>query len=200
MDPPATDAASIADQLGDAGQRSLAGLAWEAVRCAVQRREIDPSLLSRAPQTVLFGAFVTLTSGGKLRGCIGSVGRPRPAAELVASAGRSAAVADSRFSPVSPGELPTLELDVSLLTPLEWLAPDQLPAVVQVGRHGLIVERPPWRGLLLPQVASEWGFDAETFLAETCRKAGLPRDAWRSDARVGRFEALVVRGGRAPTS
>jgi hypothetical protein len=120
---------------------------------------------------------------------------PGPLADLVAGAGRSAAVGDPRFPPVTAEELNEIALEVSLLTPLQWLAPEELPGAIHIGEHGLVVEKPPARGLLLPQVAVEWGFDATRFLEETCRKAGLPRTAWREGARVARFAALVLDGG-----
>ena len=85
-------------------------------------------------------------------------------------------------------ELAGLEIEVSLLGPLEPIAS---PDDIEVGRHGLLVERDWQRGLLLPQVATEWRWDRETFLAQTCHKAGLPRDAWKQGARVWRFEAEV---------
>ena len=93
------------------------------------------------------------------------------------------------FRSVTPeSELAELSIEVSLLGPLE---PVSSSAEVEIGRHGLVIERGRRRGLLLPQVACEWGWDAETFLAQTCRKAGLPLDAWRSGARIWRFEAEV---------
>src|SRR5262249_57525518 len=85
-------------------------------------------------------------------------------------------------------EGPLLEIEISLLGPLEPIAG---PEDVVLGRHGLVVERDWHRGLLLPQVATEWEWDAETFLAQTCHKAGLPRDAWKHWAKTWRFEAEV---------
>jgi hypothetical protein len=89
---------------------------------------------------------------------------------------------------VSAVELAGLEIEVSLLGLLEPVAS---PDDIEVGRHGLLVERDRQRGLLLPQVATEWRWDRETFLAQTCHKAGLPRDAWKQGAKVWRFEAEV---------
>lgn len=194
--PPVADAAEIARLLGPAGQDALVRLAWSAVHAAAEGRVLPGEGVAEGPDLPLFGAFVTLSRGDRLRGCIGLVGRTGPAAELVAAAGRSATVEDPRFPPVEPDELDGLELEVSLLTPLEWLAPESLPEAVEVGRHGLVVELPPRRGLLLPQVAVEWAWDATQFLEEVCRKAGLPRHAWREGARVARFTALVLSGGR----
>ena len=134
------------------------------------------------------GAFVTLWLDETLRGCIGYTDSDRPLAEVVARCAAAAAVEDPRFSPLSEGELQSVVLEVSVLGPIEPLAdPDQ----VQVGRDGLIVEEGPTRGLLLPQVATEWGWDRETFLTQACVKAGLRPDAWKSGARLFRFEAEV---------
>jgi len=133
------------------------------------------------------GAFVTLTIRGALRGCIGRVAADEPLGDVVPSCA-VAACGDSRFDPVTAAELANLELEISLLGPLEAVAG---AADVEVGRHGLVVEQGWHRGLLLPQVATEHGWDRETFLAETCRKAGLPCDAWKQGARLWRFEAEV---------
>jgi uncharacterized protein (TIGR00296 family) len=100
----------------------------------------------------------------------------------------AAGTTDPRFPPITPQELDELDIEISLLGPLEPVAG---PQDIQIGRHGLVVEQGWQRGLLLPQVATEWQWDAETFLAHTCHKAGLPRDAWKHGAQVFRFEAEV---------
>ncbi|MCK4323969.1 MAG: AmmeMemoRadiSam system protein A [Armatimonadetes bacterium] len=143
----------------------------------------DPDLLE------LRGAFVTLKTGGQLRGCIGYVEPRVTLIEAVADNARSAALHDPRFTPVAPEELPEIELDISALTPLE---PVHDVEQVEVGRHGLMISCGPARGLLLPQVPVEWGWDREEFLEHTCLKAGLPPDAWRrEDAELLCFEAEV---------
>ncbi len=134
------------------------------------------------------GAFVTLHKGGDLRGCIGHIEATEPLGEVVPRCAVAACSSDPRFPPVTPGELDAIDLELSLLGPLEPIAG---PQDIQVGRDGLVVERGRQRGLLLPQVATEWGWDAETFLAHTCEKAGLPRDAWQKGARLWKFEAEV---------
>lgn len=135
-------------------------------------------------------AFVTIRRGGQLRGCIGSVDTAQPIGEVIVRCAGSAAAEDPRFPPVSPVELDDIEIEVSVLGRLEAVDPID-PSAVEVGRHGLVVEQGSRRGLLLPQVASEWNWNAETFLEQTCIKAGLPRDAWRGGARVFRFDAEV---------
>ena len=133
-------------------------------------------------------AFVTLHSAGELRGCIGHIEPPEPIGRVVPRCALAACSTDPRFPPVTRTELPHLAIEVSLLGPLQAIAgPDD----IEVGCHGLVVEQGWSRGLLLPQVATEWHWNAETFLAHTCHKAGLANDAWRRGAKVWRFEAEV---------
>ncbi len=135
------------------------------------------------------GVFVTIKRRGALRGCLGTLqNREGLAAEVVRCAADSA-TEDPRFPPVSTGELPELALEISVLGPLESI--EAQPENVTIGVHGLVAEQGVHRGLLLPQVATEWGWDAERFLGQTCVKAGLPADAWRRGARVYRFAAEV---------
>jgi uncharacterized protein len=136
------------------------------------------------------GAFVTLKRHGHLRGCLGTLECRQPLAEEVARCAASAAREDPRFAPVAVPELADLDVEVSVLGPLEPIDPLDPDAII-VGRHGLVVERGTHRGLLLPQVAPEWGWTRDELLAQTCRKAGLAEDAWRHGARVYRFEADV---------
>ena len=136
------------------------------------------------------GVFVTLKRRGELRGCIGTLQCRAGLAEEVARTARESATQDPRFPPVAMEEIPELSLEISVLGPLEPIDPTEAGAIV-VGRHGLVVEQGLRRGLLLPQVATEWGWNAEQFLRQTCRKAGLPDEAWRHGARVFRFEAEV---------
>jgi AmmeMemoRadiSam system protein A len=135
------------------------------------------------------GVFVTIKRRGELRGCLGTLHCTRGLAEEVARCAADAASEDPRFPPVDDAELPELEIEVSVLGPLEEITPD--PALVIVGRHGLVAEQGMRRGLLLPQVATEWGWTAEQFLRQTCVKAGLAADAWQHGARIHRFEAEV---------
>lgn len=136
------------------------------------------------------GAFVTLKTGeGDLRGCIGTILPAGPLDETVVRMAVAAAVEDPRFPAVRLGELPRLRFEISALT-----VPEPVPDLgrIEVGRHGLIVTRGSRKGLLLPQVAPEWGWDREEFLRHTCLKAGLPEEAWRDPGtRVEWFEAEV---------
>jgi AmmeMemoRadiSam system protein A len=135
------------------------------------------------------GVFVTIKECGHLRGCLGTLkNRTGLAAEVSRCAAESASE-DPRFPPVTVHELPDLSLEISVLGPLEAI--EARPDAFTIGVHGLVAEQGYHRGLLLPQVATEWGWDAEQFLRETCVKAGLPPDAWRAGARVFRFAAEV---------
>ncbi len=122
------------------------------------------------------GAFVTLRKRGQLRGCVGLIEGLRPLVETVRDMAVSAAVHDIRFNPVSEDELDELEIEISAMSPI---TPVDDVAEIQLGRDGLIIRHGGRQGLLLPQVATEYGWDRNTFLEQTCRKAGLPPDAWK---------------------
>lgn len=135
--------------------------------------------LPAAPTPMLrkeLGAFVTLKIGGRLRGCIGWVEGRGPVWDTVARMAKAAAFEDSRFPALRRDEFERLEIEISILSPLSECAD---PGAVEIGRHGLVVRRGGRSGLLLPQVATEWKWDRETFLAHTCLKAGLPETAWK---------------------
>ena len=133
------------------------------------------------------GVFVSLHKGRALRGCIGRIEPDQPLARAIPGAAIAAASTDPRFAPMTGEELADVAIELSILSPLERISG---AGEIEIGRHGLLVERGWSRGLLLPQVALEWGWDAEAFLSQTCQKAGLPADAWR-DATIWRFEAEV---------
>lgn len=134
-------------------------------------------------------AFVTLTKNGRLRGCIGHTIAQEPLYKTVSICAVQAAVADSRFRPVQPDELPGLHIEISVLTPLQEVKSlDE----IEVGRDGLMISMGNQRGLLLPQVATEYGWDRTEFLEHTCNKAGLPTDAYKSpQALIQKFQAVI---------
>jgi uncharacterized protein (TIGR00296 family) len=140
------------------------------------------------------GVFVTLTKAGELRGCIGFPYPVMPLGDAIEDAAVAAATGDPRFPPVRKDELASIRLEVTILTvpvPLEG-EPDKRPEKVEVGRHGLIVRGRGTSGLLLPQVATEYGWDSITFLEHTCTKAGLPGQSWtRADVEVLTFEGQI---------
>lgn len=135
------------------------------------------------------GAFVTLKAGEALRGCIGNLVADEALYKVVARMAHSAAFEDPRFTPVTAHELPQIRVEISVMGPITHCND---PAAVVIGRHGLIVRKGNRQGLLLPQVPVEWGWNRETFLAQTCRKAQLPPDAWRDpQTEIYWFEAVV---------
>jgi AmmeMemoRadiSam system protein A len=174
------------DEFSPQERSLLLRLAHEAIAATLDQGEtsLDPPSAHLAE---LRGAFTTLYYQGGLRGCVGYVFPVTPLYRTVAETARGAAFDDSRFSPVTRDEAPELRVSLSILSPTQLIAADQ----IEIGRHGLLITLGPHRGLLLPQVPVEHGWDRVTFLEQTCRKAGLPPDAWQSGARLEVFTAEV---------
>lgn len=172
--------------LGDTDRSALLALARRALHAAVHR---GPAPAAAGPPVFdrRAGAFVTLRLADALRGCIGIV-EPQRLGDVVVHCAGAAATDDPRFPRIVELQVQHVRIEVSVLTPLEPL-PD--PVALEVGRHGLVVADGLRRGLLLPQVATEWGWSREELLAQTCRKAGLPPDAWRRGAQLFTFEAEI---------
>jgi len=164
----------------------LLKLAHASIESALENREIaldPPSPHLAEPRA----AFTTIYFRGQLHGCVGFV---LPVASLyrtVAETARAAAFEDTRFLPVTPDEAPELKVSLSILSPLQPIPAEE----VEIGRHGLLISQHGRRGLLLPQVPVEHGWDRVTFLEQTCRKAGLPPDAWQQGATLEAFTAEV---------
>ena len=156
-------------------------LARGALEHAVGKKPI-PRFNLTSVFTAKRGVFVTLTHAGELRGCIGLPYPVMPLGEAIEHAAKAAALEDPRFPPVSKGELACIDLEVTILTvPVPLLCePAERPAHITVGKHGLIVRGMGTSGLLLPQVATEYGWDSTTFLDHTCTKAGLSGKCWTS--------------------
>jgi uncharacterized protein len=174
--------------LGNREKQYLLELARRALSSAAGRHESLKSL----PQDMEFGesagAFVTLRQRGRLRGCIGLIGSGQSLTETVDHCAKAAALEDPRFDPICPDELAGTEIEVSVLSQMEEIAPDR----IETGKHGLMVSRGQQRGVLLPQVALECGWAAGRFLEETCVKAGLARNAWQQpDTKIQGFTAEV---------
>lgn len=131
------------------------------------------------------GAFVTLFNSGKLRGCIGHTQADKPLYALIQDMAISAATIDPRFVSVTQEELPDIHVEVSVLSPLFPISVEQ----VEVGKHGLMLEYGGMRGLLLPRVPVEHGWDKDTYLAHLCLKAGLPIDVWERNPKLSAFTA-----------
>ena len=142
----------------------------------------SPELLERR------GVFVTLRRHGELRGCIGVPEPVSPLFQAAQECALSAARLDPRFSPMTEVELPDVKVEISVLSPLETI--ESIDSIV-IGVHGLLLNHQGRRGLLLPQVPVEHGWDRERFLEQLCRKAHLPATAWREGAKIQRFSAFV---------
>ncbi len=135
------------------------------------------------------GAFVSLHKHGQLRGCIGNIHAQKPLYLTVKEMAKAAAFEDPRFTQVTLEELEDLQIEISVLTPLKKVKDLK---EIEVGKHGIYIVKGYCSGLLLPQVASEYGWDRETFLEHTCYKAGLPKDAWKDeDTEIFIFSAQV---------
>jgi len=151
--------------------------------------EIDDPDLSEEIFNVKPGAFVTIHINGNLRGCIGYIQGVKPVPETIIEMSISAAFKDPRFMPLTKEEYNEIDIEISLLSPIEEV---QDVNEIEVGRDGLIVTKGSNRGLLLPQVPLEQGWDRETFLAHTCGKSGLPGDAWKKEGvKIEKFSAQV---------
>jgi len=161
--------------LSEADRRVALQLARSAVVEAVSNRKLPDVFSREGAFAERRGVFVTLHVRNRLQGCIGVIEAKEPLGEALIRCAASAALEDPRFSPMKPDQLAELRIEISLLSPMESIAPE----AVKVGHHGLFVRLHAQRGLLLPQVAIEHRLTREQFLEETCRKAGLPREAWR---------------------
>ena len=174
--------------LSEADQQVLLRLARHALEESVRRLRLPEVEEPPAALGERRGAFVTLRKLQQLRGCIGVVEAFQPLYHTVVECAAAAALHDPRFQPVAPEELSELRTEISVLSALVEVSPDQ----IEVGRHGLLISEGERRGVLLPQVAIEWDWDRQRFLEETCHKAGLPRSAWRHGARIHAFSVQVI--------
>lgn len=166
----------------------------------IARRTLESVAAGRSPELVEsedshlekigYGAFVTLFNKQNLRGCVGTCAPSNSLREVVIEMTEAAATRDRRVKPVRAEELGEIRIDISVISSLEKSA---APLSLEVGKHGLHIARSRKRGVLLPQVAVEHGWDMETFLEQTCLKADLPKDAWRhTDTTVSSFTALII--------
>lgn len=174
--------------LNDGQKKRLLQIARESIENYVKNNkrqsldEKDPALLRRQ------GAFVTIKKGDQLRGCIGHIQPTWPLYQTVADMAIEAACGDPRFVHVIPSELKEITLEISVLSPIEEINDVNK---IKVGLHGIIIRKGPYSGLLLPQVATEYGWDRDEFLKHSCLKAGLPADAWKKGAEIYIFSADV---------
>jgi uncharacterized protein len=168
-------------------QPRLIALARRAMEARVRYATLPDIETTLAPD-VRCGAFVSIFHDGELRGCLGRLNPELPIAQLVAQLAQAVADSDPRFDRVTPQEIAGISFEISVLTPEREI---QSVEEIEVGTHGLIVEQGTNRGLLLPQVPGEHGWDRDAFLDHACIKAGLAADAWRRGARLFVFEAQI---------
>lgn len=167
----------------------LLRLASDSIRCRLEGSPLPKQETVSESVKQKRGAFVTLHKHGRLRGCIGYIQGIRPLYQAVIDMAEAAAFDDPRFPPVTPEELPELNLEISVLSPLKEV---KKLAEIEIGKHGLYLTLGAFSGLLLPQVATENGWDRETFLEQTCLKAGLPPEAYKDkEAKLYLFSAEV---------
>lgn len=175
---------AVTERLTRTQKRALLDLARDAILVRLSRGTgAVPRILGEISDPTLTrncGAFVSLHVEGELRGCIGSIHAMNPLHRTVADMAVAAATGDSRFAPMSSADMRYADIEISVLSELSPAGLED----IEVGTHGLLIARKSKRGVLLPQVPTQYGWDAERFLGETCRKAGLAQDAWRSDADV----------------
>ena len=175
--------------LDDSARHELLSIARSTLEKYYEESRIPEYHTTRPELLVRCGAFVSLHRGEELRGCIGQISPDRELYRIVQHCVLSAALEDTRFEPVTREEIPELTVEISALTPLIRIRSINQ---IEVGKHGLYIERGLHRGLLLPQVATAYGWDRNTFLSQTCRKAGLPESAWRDpETTISAFSAEV---------
>ncbi|WP_456478708.1 TIGR00296 family protein [Geoglobus ahangari] len=170
-------------------------LARKAIETYLSKKEVSKDRLEGVFSEKR-GVFTTLTKHGELRGCIGFPYPIKRLDEAIIDSAISAATQDPRFPPVRLEEMDEIEVEVTVLTPPEKLSvpPEERAKAIEVGRHGLMVVYGPYSGLLLPQVAVEYGMDEEEFLTHTCLKAGLPPDCWLMEGvEVYTFEGQIFK-------
>jgi AmmeMemoRadiSam system protein A len=163
--------------LSDQDKRTLHEIAKAAIESRLRGKSPPETAIESPVLKESRGAFVTLNKKGRLRGCIGYIEGRGPLHKTVEEMAEAAAFSDPRFTPLQQEELRDLEIEISVLTPLRKITDT---AEIEVGKHGIYITRGSWySGILLPQVATEYGWDRDTFLEHTCQKAGLPSNAWK---------------------
>ncbi|ACS78321.1 AmmeMemoRadiSam system protein A [Maridesulfovibrio salexigens] len=170
-------------------KKYLKALVRKSILCRLNKQEepIPEPVTEHLSEN--YGAFVTLNKNGHLRGCIGNVQGTGPLYKTIWKMARAAAFEDPRFPPLNESEFKEIEIEISILSPIDVC---EDPEQVIIGRHGLIMQRGMQSGLLLPQVAVDWKWNREEFLAQTCHKAGMEADAWKDpETNIFWFEAEV---------
>ncbi len=178
----------MSDLLTKKERKELLKIARETIVDHVINRKV-PVVVTASPGLNLHsGCFVTVKQKGELRGCIGNFVSDQPLYQLVQEMSVSAATRDPRFYPMKVDDLADFALDISVLSPLEKA---ETVEEIRVGTHGIYIVKGSYRGVLLPQVATEYGWNRDQFLQHTCIKAGLPQDAWQGECDIYIFSAQV---------
>lgn len=162
--------------LNDQEKQYLLGLVRTTIVSILEDNKFPETVPISEKMNSKFGVFVTLHIDGNLRGCIGYIEGVDSLYKSVMTMAQSAAFRDPRFPPVSKAEVEKLDIEISVLSPTKQIGTVE---EIEVGKHGLIIQQGSNRGLLLPQVATDWGWEKVEFLEQTCRKAGLPTNAWQ---------------------
>lgn len=178
----------MSDLLTKKEQKELLKIARETIVAHVTTGKVPVISSTAAGLNLHSGCFVTIKQKGELRGCIGNFVSEQPLYQLVQEMAVSAATRDPRFYPMKLADLADFTLDISVLSPLQ-----QITSVeeIKVGKHGIYIVKRSNRGVLLPQVATEYGWNRDQFLRHTCIKAGLPEDAWQAECEIFIFSAQV---------
>ena len=178
----------MSDLLNKKEQRELLKIARNAVVAGVNSAKTPSVETASQALNGSNGCFVTIKQQGHLRGCIGNFISDQPLYRLVQEMALAAATRDPRFYPMKPHDLEDFQLEISVLSPLQKIS---VIEEIHVGKHGIYIVKGSYRGVLLPQVATEYGWDRDAFLRHTCLKAGLPENAWQKECDIFIFSAQV---------
>jgi uncharacterized protein len=179
----------VEKELTPSEKSTLLTIARQAIESAVRTGQVQVEPREEKSLNQRKGCFVTIRNTGKLRGCIGNFQSELPLFKEVAEIAAASATKDPRFYPMKEDDLTNYSLEISVLSPLQKI---EDISEIEIGRHGIYLEKSYYRGVLLPQVATEQGWDRATFLKQTCVKAGLPTEAWQDDdAEIYIFSAQV---------
>jgi AmmeMemoRadiSam system protein A len=175
-------------KLSNEEKEKLLAIARESIISNIKGEQVQGFDVKEENLLKCVGCFVTIKSEGNLRGCLGQFTSGKPLYLLVSEMAIAAATRDPRFYPMRSEDLGNFKLEISVLSPLEKI---QSVDDIEIGKHGLYIEKNFYRGVLLPQVAVEYGWDKYTFLSQTCLKAGLGKDDWKDEAEIYIFSAEV---------
>jgi MEMO1 family protein len=175
------DKVGVESGMSDEEKKELLALARKTIKNVLEEKALPKPEYKYPLFKEKRGAFVTLNKNRMLRGCIGYIFAIKPLEETIIDMAQAAAFRDPRFPPLVKDEYENLEIEISVLTPIREIEDVE---EIEVGKHGIIIERGANSGLLLPQVATEYGWDRETFLEHTCQKAGLPKNTWKKKGTI----------------